>query len=79
MSRKISPAAAANLHPDWMDTGAIADLIGLSREYVTKHTTKLPDFPAPVVNVNRKLRRWLRADVVAYFTAKPKRPGRAAR
>lgn len=49
-----------------MDTGDIAKLLGLSREHVTDRLTKRHDFPAPVMDVSQRLRRWAAADVRAW-------------
>lgn len=46
-----------------IDTGDIARMLGITREHVTDKMTKRPDFPRPVVNINRRLRRWEREDV----------------
>ena len=50
-----------------LDTGQIASILGLTREYVTDKLTKEPGFPEPEVNHSRRLRRWLEADVMAYM------------
>lgn len=49
-----------------LDTGAIARLLGLNREYVTDKLTKQPDFPPPRVNRSQRMRRWAEADVMAW-------------
>jgi predicted DNA-binding transcriptional regulator AlpA len=49
-----------------IDTGQIAERLGISREYVTDKLTKRPGFPPPRVNLSRKLRRWSEADVMAW-------------
>ena len=49
-----------------IDTGTIAQILGVSREYVTDKLTKRPDFPRPRVNVSRRLRRWSEAEVRAW-------------
>jgi predicted DNA-binding transcriptional regulator AlpA len=54
-------------------TGDIAALLGLSREHVTDCLTKRAGFPRPVVNVSQKLRRWDRAQVMAFLSKKPRR------
>ncbi len=56
-----------------MDTGDIARLLNLSREYVTGKLTKKPGFPKPAINASQKLRRWREADVMAYLTGKGQR------
>ncbi len=52
---------------DLIDTADIAELLKVDRRYVTDRLTKRPDFPAPCVNLNRKVRRWNRADVEDYL------------
>ena len=49
-----------------LDTGQIAALLGVSRAHVTDKLTKRAGFPAPVVNLSRKMRRWRECDVMAY-------------
>lgn len=49
-----------------IDTAQIAEILGLTREYVTDKLTKRPDFPRPRVNVTRRLRRWSEAEVRAW-------------
>lgn len=49
-----------------LDTAQIAELLKVTRPHVTDRLTKRPDFPRPVVNLSRKLRRWRRADVERY-------------
>ena|GEM_PF-1605500 len=46
-----------------LDTGQIAAMLGVTRAHVTDNLTKRPDFPAPVVNVSQKLRRWKESDI----------------
>jgi predicted DNA-binding transcriptional regulator AlpA len=50
-----------------IDTGTIASLLGVSREYVTDKLTKRPDFPRPRVNVSQRLRKWSEAEVRAWL------------
>jgi predicted DNA-binding transcriptional regulator AlpA len=51
-----------------IDTAGIAQVLGLSRAYVTDELTKRPDFPAPIVNRSRRLRRWDSAEVMRWAT-----------
>lgn len=46
-----------------LDTGDIARMLGLNREYVTDKLTKRADFPRPALNLSRRLRRWREADI----------------
>lgn len=52
--------------PDKIDTGEIAEFLRVSRPHVTDRLAKTPGFPAPVVNVNRRRRLWLRSDIEAW-------------
>jgi hypothetical protein len=49
-----------------IDTGQIAELLGVTRQHVTNRLTKRPDFPAPCVNRSRRMRKWKEADVWAW-------------
>lgn len=53
-----------------VDTAEIADMLDVTREYVTDKLTKRADFPAPIVNRSRRLRRWDRKDVEAWMAGK---------
>lgn len=53
-----------------IDTAGIAALIGCTRAHATNRITKLPDFPRPIVNLSRKMRRWSQAEVLAYIQGK---------
>lgn len=50
-----------------LDTGQIAQLLNVTREHVTDKLTKAPDFPAPTVNLSRKMRRWDEDEVIAWL------------
>lgn len=49
-----------------IDTQAIAELLGVSRQHVTGRITKRPDFPRPVMDLSRRLRRWRLDDVIEW-------------
>jgi hypothetical protein len=51
---------------DTIDTAGIAEALGYSRKYVTDNLTKRPDFPAPVVAVSAKKKRWRTPDVMQW-------------
>lgn len=51
---------------DKLDTGGIAELLGVTRPFVTDKLTKRPDFPRPVVNLSQRLRKWRRRDIERY-------------
>lgn len=53
-----------------IDTGQIASILGVEREYVTDKLTKRPDFPRPEVDISQKLRRWNEADVLEWLRKK---------
>lgn len=56
-----------------IDTGQIAAMLEVTREYVTDRLTKRPDFPRPKVNLSRRLRRWEEAEVRAWLKGQGKR------
>jgi predicted DNA-binding transcriptional regulator AlpA len=60
-----------------LDTGQIAELLGLKRTYVTDKLTKQPDFPRPEVNRSQKLRRWKESDVMAWARGEQRSPARS--
>lgn len=49
-----------------IDTAGIAALLGYSVRHVRDYVTKLPEFPAPSVNLSPKHRRWNKADVLGW-------------
>lgn len=49
-----------------LDTQDIAELLGLTRPYVTDVLVKKPDFPPPVINRSRRIRRWAEEAVMAW-------------
>lgn len=48
---------------DTIDTGDIAKMLHRTREYVTDTVVKQADFPTPVINRSRRMRRWSREAV----------------
>jgi predicted DNA-binding transcriptional regulator AlpA len=56
-----------------IDTAQIAQLLGVSREYVTDKLTKRTDFPRPKVNVSQRLRKWSEAEVRQWAAGPQKR------
>lgn len=63
---------------DLLDTKGIADLLGVTREYVTDKLVKRPGFPEPVVGVSQRLRRWRASDVERFCKAPPRRAAMSA-
>jgi hypothetical protein len=59
-----------NKNPDLLTTADIAEILGVSRQYVTDHLSKTPKFPSPVVNLSQVLRRWNKNDVMRFLTAR---------
>ena len=51
-----------------IDTGGIAKLLGVSRAHVTDRLTKAPTFPAPVIDLSQRMRRWDREQVLAWMS-----------
>jgi hypothetical protein len=49
-----------------IDTAKIAEMLGYTRKYVTDVLTKRPDFPAPVLGVSPRKRRWSAPDVLRW-------------
>lgn len=52
-----------------IDTAGIASLLGCTRQHVTYKITKRADFPAPVVDLTRRIRRWDRSEVERWIKA----------
>ena len=60
-----------------LDTAQIAQMLGITREYVTDNLTKRSGFPAPSVNLSQKLRRWKASEVNAWIVQRS-RPAMSA-
>lgn len=54
-----------------LDTKEIAELLGVTRPYVTDVLTKRADFPAPKINRSARMRRWSREAVEAWASGSP--------
>lgn len=48
----------------------ISQLLGVSIAHTRDRLTKRPDFPAPVVNVSRRIRSWRKSDVEKWAMVK---------
>ena len=57
---------------DWITTADIASIMELTREHVADYVVKRAGFPAPVVKLSQRTRRWSRIAVMAYITRTPK-------
>jgi len=55
-----------------IDTKAIATLLGLNQEHVSKRVVRAPDFPRPAVQLSLKTRRWEMADVEQWLEKRRK-------
>jgi predicted DNA-binding transcriptional regulator AlpA len=62
-----------------IDTGQIAEMLSVSREYVTDRLTKRADFPAPALSLSRRMRRWKESDVREWLAKHGGKPARTAR
>lgn len=49
-----------------VDTADIAEMLGVCRAHVTNRIVKRPDFPAPVINLSQKLKKWSAEEVTRY-------------
>lgn len=57
-----------------IDTKQIADMLAVTRPYVTDKLTKQVDFPRPIINLSRRLRRLDINEVWDYVKRKSKSP-----
>jgi predicted DNA-binding transcriptional regulator AlpA len=57
-----------------IDTGQIAEILGVTRQHVTDKLTKRPDFPRPELDRSRRLRKWKESDVRAWMRGQDARP-----
>jgi predicted DNA-binding transcriptional regulator AlpA len=48
----------------------ISQLLGVTIAHTRDRLTKRPDFPAPAVNVSRRIKSWRKADVEKWATVK---------
>lgn len=58
---------------DLITTAEIAKMFGLNRAYVTDKLVKRHDFPAPVIEISQKTRKWLREDVERFARPRQRR------
>ena len=58
------------INSDLVDTGDIANMLGVTRAHVTNRLSKRPDWPKPVMNLSQRLRRWKREDVLKVVKGK---------
>lgn len=50
-----------------IDTADLARILNVTRTYVTDKLTKHPSFPRPAINLNRRVRRWDKSEVMAWL------------
>lgn len=53
---------------DLIDTGNIAEDLGLGRDYVTRRVVTRPEFPPPSLKLSRKTVKWAREAYEAWKT-----------
>jgi predicted DNA-binding transcriptional regulator AlpA len=51
-----------------LDTGQIASMLGVSREYIATRLAKQPGFPAPLAIKTRDNKVWRRSEVLSWFS-----------
>jgi predicted DNA-binding transcriptional regulator AlpA len=56
-----------------ISTENIAQMLGVTRKHVTNRLTKHPGFPAPVINVSQKVRRWDEEEVRRWVAGQSRR------
>ena len=55
---------------DLIDTKDIAAVLGVTRSHAVDRIIKRPDFPAPVINLSQRLKRWDRQTVLKWIGLK---------
>ena len=58
---------------DNVDTGWIANYLGVTRDHVTDRLTTEPKFPKPVIELSQKIRRWDKDAVLNYLSSRRRR------
>lgn len=58
------------MNNDLIGTKEIAAMLGITQGWVRENINKRPDFPAPVINVSQRIRKWSRAEVIKWMTKK---------
>lgn len=51
----------------YMTTEQIAEMLHVTRRYVTNTLTKRPDFPEPCLNLSQRMRRWKESDIRSWM------------
>lgn len=57
-----------------MTTDDIAKLVGVTRATATNRIVKRPGFPAPVINLSQRTKRWSTDDVLKYLKSGRRSP-----
>jgi predicted DNA-binding transcriptional regulator AlpA len=60
------------MNDNTINTAEIAELLHVTREYVTDKLSKRPDFPRPVVNFSQRSRRWKRDQIETWAGTRQK-------
>ncbi|EJE49604.1 hypothetical protein PMI14_05847 [Acidovorax sp. CF316] len=55
-----------------LNTADIAQLLGCTRAHATNRVTKLPDFPAPVIDLSERMRWWSLAAIQSWLAKRRK-------
>jgi len=71
---EVQKPAAEKLSP-LVNISELAALFGVSRKHAANRIVTRPDFPAPVVRLSQRTRKWSREDVTSYLK-KRSRAGR---
>jgi predicted DNA-binding transcriptional regulator AlpA len=58
---------------DLIGTADIANMLRLTRDYVTDRLTKKPGFPKPRVAISQKTRLWSRSDIEKWMAPQESR------
>jgi predicted DNA-binding transcriptional regulator AlpA len=62
----------------YMTTEQIAEMLHVTRRYVTNTLTKRADFPEPCLNLSQRMRRWKESDIRAWMAKSRVQSSRAA-
>lgn len=55
------------MNDELIDTRHIANMLGITRQWAVGSITKRPDFPAPVINLSQRIRKWSKNDVLNWI------------
>lgn len=55
-----------------LNTADIAQLLGCTRAHATNRITKMPDFPAPIIDLSERMRWWSLASIQGWLLKRNK-------